>query len=188
MENDKIQELKEKVESIFSESANLSGDISHQVSGLESVKNQIMTIEKTDIKTIEDKEFVEEILKQQIRLGMSVLEKAASDIKTGSPATYREAWAMINTSVSNTIKEFIAFKKMIHDLEIVHNPPPVVPQTINQNLTVLDSTDLLKYLNKVRSEAEINRIVPKFKTDNKPEEGSGMFDVKSTTVSGGPRV
>lgn len=177
-----FKELGEKVDSLFSSPATLT--VQEQLSGFEDVKKEVLAIKEADIVTLEDKEMVDELLKRQINLGMAVLERAAQNVKVGSPATYLEAYANINDSITNSIKEFIHFKKMIHDIQIIHNPSLAAPSSVNNNtLNIFDSKGLLEHMNKVRDEAEIHKIVPKFRTESSVEEGSSKFDPEPREVT-----
>lgn len=174
-----IKDLGKRIEDAFEYAPE---DVQTQLKEFNDIKTDLLSIKKEDVRTIEDKEFIEDLLKRQMKLGMDTLEKFAQNIKIGSPATYGESFAHLNTSVSNSIKEFINFKKLIHEIEVINNPA-MLSAPITTNVNIWDGKEMMKYLKKAKEESQLNGIEAKFRTETTVGEGVSTFDLNITSGS-----
>jgi len=136
----------------------------------EEIKQQLQknVTEKNELALI-DQEYLLTEIKLLIQSTLSVLERLDQDIKVGTEARKYEVFAALTNAVTAQLKELRELNKMIADMEIFKNPSAGKPQT-NVNVE-MNGKDLLDWLDKVRSEREIDRIVPEFNimADNPPE-------------------
>ena len=173
-----LDELGKTIDSLVDFKENDFNDIEKKVSAFDAVKNEIMSIKTNEIVTFDDKEFISSNLKTMIEIGISALRTVSQNVRPGSPGTQSQGFASILMSLSNTIKELIHFNKMIHDLEILHNPEILAPVNNTQNnITVnnnsFDLSELTKMIKDASKKSELNEINAKFEV----EEGK-VFESK----------
>lgn len=137
-----------------------------QLTGLVQTSSQTMNIEKSEIKTIEDKDFIDSMYRKQIEIAMRVLE-IAGEMRIGAPAQNQFAFAQINESVTNALEKFVQYKKMIHGIDLVSNPDFIQPQ--NTQINIFDSKTILDRIKAAKTEAEIDKIEPVFHIETQLE-------------------
>lgn len=146
-----------------------------KVSAFEVVKNEIMNAEIHKELDFEDKEFIEENLKNVIEIGSNVLQVGASNVRPGSHATHIQGFAAMMASMISALKELRDFKKMIHDMKVMANPELLEPPkpTVQNNIVVNDLSTLTKLLKEAKDKSKLGEIEAKFEV----EEGK-IFEVK----------
>lgn len=167
-------ELAKNIDSLVDFNDTSFDSMERKVSAFEAVKHEIMCVETSEI-DLEDKEFIENNLKSVIEIGTNVLKTAANNVRPGSHATHTQGFAALMASMITALRELRDFKKMIHDLKIMHNPELLSPPTppVQQNIIVNDLSSLTKMLNDAKKKSLVNDVEAKFVV----EEGK-VFEVK----------
>jgi hypothetical protein len=142
-----------------------------QLQTISDRKNQIQeqVTQKNEL-ALRDQEYLLTEIKLLIQSTLSVLERLDQDIKVGTEARKYEVFAALTNAVTGQLKELRELNKMIADMEIFKNH-----ETGKSNTQVnveMNGKDLLDWLDKVRSEREIDRIDPEFNImDDNPPKG-----------------
>jgi hypothetical protein len=152
------QQLKESFKSI-SDSLNTTfsfgenDDTDKKLQVFEEKKNELMALDvKKEVKTIEDKEFIDFTIKKMIDIGITVLETAAKDIKIGSKFGKIEEFSEAFRSVLESIKELKVFKKMIFDMNL--DEPTTNPKNVTIN-NIFTSGELLREIDNDKNKSSI---------------------------------
>ena len=138
--------------------------IEQQLSAFETIKNEMVNVDKNEIKTIEDKEFIVDILKKMIKIGLDTLEKLAANCKPGSAANYGESFGTAFSAVLGGVKELREAEKMFFDIQMMIEPQ--LPEKIEDKNVLMSSKDFLKLIETAKKESSLNGIEAKFKVEN----------------------
>lgn len=167
-ELNKPENLIEKIESIFNfnqELEKVPTTLVETISAFENKSNQLLDISKTEIKTIEDKEYIDTAFKTMIKCGLDGLEVITKSIKIGSSGKDLEGFARWADSVSMTLERLVNYKMKIRDIELMMNPEVVKPQAVQNNI-FMDGKEMSEMLKKIKSESQLNAIVVDFKVED----------------------
>ena len=173
MQENKPQDLASKIESIFNFEQTLPPTtIEESVSAFENTSNQLVNIPTSEIKTIEDKEYIDGIFKTMIDSGTVAFKRITETIKVGASGKDVEGYARFFDSLSMTLERLVNYKIKIRDLELMANPEMNKPQTNIQNNTFNfegSSSELLdtvsKMVKKAKDESQMTNIEAKFNTE-----------------------
>ena len=126
------------------------------------VETELKTVE---IRTLEDKEFIRDNLKEMIDIAKSVLVTVKDDIKIGAPATRIEAFSLVLKELTVTLEKLTTLNKTVLDIELQQVPPIPVAPVVNNNL-IMDSKAMLALIRKgsklAKEDSELNTISTEF--------------------------
>lgn len=138
-----------------------------QVSAWEEKTNQLVSINPSNIKTIQDKDFMDTAFKTLVKVGMKALEKMENDLKMGSPAKDKEALALMQTAVTESLEKMSQYLFKLNDIDMYqNNAVPAVQQNV-QNVFNIEASanDLADMVDAARKRSEINGVEAKFKIE-----------------------
>jgi hypothetical protein len=115
-------------------------------------KNEL--VKRSEKVTLEDKEFLQDEIKQLIYQGKCVLDKINKDLKLGSQPRMFEVYGSVFNSVMTGIKELRELNKNVADIEIKHNPSGGL-SSVNLKLTAKELATLVKDTTKEMNNAKI---------------------------------
>lgn len=165
------ESIAEKVNSIFNFDQDKTLDTKKVVSNVLSFEDktkQLISIPKTEIKTIEDKDYLVLVLKHMIEVGAKALEKIEQNIKIGSRVGEGEDFAAVLKSLTECVSKLVDLQLKLFDIDNIMSPPPVQPTLVQNNMFMgpNSSADLLDMIDKIKETSELNGIEAKFKLDN----------------------
>lgn len=162
------ENLVDKIESIFNFSQELEKvptTLVETISAFENKSNQLMNISQNEIKTIEDKEYIDTAFKTMIDCGLTGLEVITKSIKIGSSGKDLEGFARWADSVSMTIERLVNYKMKIRDIALMMNPQVLKPQAVQNNI-FMDGKELLKHIKDIKEASQLNNIIADFKVED----------------------
>lgn len=115
----------------------------------------VVSSEKSNIKTIEDKEYITSTLKNMINLGMAVLNTLNNDLKLGSPGHVGENFSLVYKSLTESVQRLMELNLKLYDITTLQDhSAPKEPNKVENNQTnifVGNGRDINEYLKKVLS-------------------------------------
>lgn len=142
-------------------------DLSKELDAFEDKKKELLATPINQIRTIEEKEEIEKDLKSLIEYGKDVLKILKEDLRIGSEARKFEVFAQMLNSTSGALKELIAFKKMIYDIQVFQDPQGPIPnQSPGAELKIkMTGKELAKLIIDAEKNNSLNNIDAKFNVD-----------------------
>lgn len=138
----------------------------NQISAWENKSKELLTVPTSEIKTIQDKEFMDCAFKSLVKIGLRALEKMESDLKIGSPAKDKEALAMMQEAVSVSLEKMYQYLFKLQEIEMFQTNANV-PQVQNNAFINIEasSSDMMDLVEKAKENSEIRKVEAKFKVD-----------------------
>ncbi len=162
--------LSQKFNTSFSEelsgSANTVEKIENEISIFKSKKNELVK-EGSEVKTLEDKTWLQNQIKIVIEHGQLALDSVKKDIKIGTTPRTIEVYAKLMQSTLEGLKELATLNRTIADMEFYRNPETEPSTKINIQM---DGKELFDYMDKVRKESQLNAIDAEFDVEDTPED------------------
>ncbi len=172
MLNENKESIASKIDSIFGDFGKSLDNrevtpFSAVVSAFESKTNQLVNIEQTEIKTIEDEEYLRFVFKHMIMIGMAAIETLATSMKAGPSRSDGENFGSAFKSVTECVTKLAEYNFKRFDLKNMMNPPvPAVTQNVQINnfegtsSEIMDKLDAL--VDNARKNSQLNNVEAKF--------------------------
>jgi len=155
--NPSFEKISQRLGTTFEQSVSAAET---QLQTIEDRKLEIQQATRKGELVLKDQEYLLMEIKGLIQTTLSVLTRLDQDIKIGTEARKYEVFAALTNSITAQLKELRELNKMIADIEIFKDPDNNKSKT--QINVEMNGRDLLDWLDKVRSEREIDRIDPTF--------------------------
>lgn len=153
-------------------------ELNKEMKQLEVQKNKIDKIFNSDEWTLEDKQYLQNEIKNTIDSIQSVMDILKNDIKLSTPPRAHEVYATLAKTKLEAIKELRELNKNITDLQITKNKIEGKKESTN-NIQVnnynLNSTDMLKLAKEAIKNSQVKKIKPEFHFD---ESKDGFDQIK----------
>lgn len=168
--NNSLSEIQQNISAMFSsldpqKSTDVSATV-NEISKWEEKSTQLLAVPMNEIKTIQDKNFIDCAFKSLIEVGLNALKKMETDLKLGSPAKDKEALALMQNSVALSIEKMSQYLFKLHEMEMfqVNTAAQTNIQTNIINIEA-SSSDMMDLVEKAVANSEIKKIEAKFKID-----------------------
>lgn len=152
------QTLSEKLDSIFSFQPSVSS-VEQRIEEYSDKTSVIEAIAKTEIRTLQDAEYIREKLKSMIDVGEGALLILKAEMKLGAPASKAESFSYVFRELAVAIEKLQNLNKVLLDVENMANPVSFQQQN---NFLVMDSKKALDLIRKAAADAkdksEMNEI------------------------------
>jgi hypothetical protein len=175
MQEEKKESIKEHIDSIFNFNQaieeNSTSAIGTKIQTFEEKTKELALIDKKDIQTIEDKDYLIVVLKHMVEIGMRAIEKLESNIKIGSKVGEGDDFASAFQSLTEAVSKLADLQFKLFDLNMIQNPPTPPPSTNIQNnfFGESSSSELLDLLDNMSKNAKANNsmngVEAKFRID-----------------------
>jgi len=157
---DSFKGISDSLDTTFNFVENDDNQVNDKLQIFEQTKQQLVTLDtKKEVKSIEDKEFLDLTIKKMIEVGLKVLDNVSSEIKIGCKIGKVSEFSEAFVAVLDAVKELKVFKKMVFDMNIEENPYANVKQINN---FFGDAKTLLKQINDAKKDSKMNDISEEF--------------------------
>jgi hypothetical protein len=169
LDKENLQDLTKKIESIFEfnqDLENLPTTFVEKVSAYEEKSNQLMNISQSEITTIEEKEYIDDVFKVMIDEGIAAFKILTKTIKVGISGKDMEGYSRFFDSLSMTLERMINYKMKLREINLMMNPEVVNSKQPTQNNFFLDGKGLADMMKDIKQNNQLNDIVVDFKVED----------------------
>ncbi len=139
-----------------------------EIQAFEQQKNEL--IEKTtQIKTLEDKQYLQTEVKSLIENSKRVLDTIQKDIKIGAPPRMVEVYAKLLSSTLEGIKELRELNQTIANMQMFKDPEEQPKASINVKMT---AKELIQMMKEARESSQIKAVEANFSVEGEPKDGT----------------
>lgn len=130
-------------------------------------KNELVA-KTVQVKTLEDKEFLQTEIKSLIENSKRVLDIIQKDIKIGSPPRMAEVYAKLLTSTIEGIRELRELNQTLANMQMFKDSDEVPKATLNVKMT---GKELISLIKSAKDNSQMKEISAEFqKNDKEPFE------------------
>jgi len=129
-------------------------------------------VEKTtQIRTLEDKTFLQTEIKSLIENSKKVLETVQKDIKIGTAPRTIEVYAKLLSSVIEGIKELRELNQAIANMTMFRDPEEIPKASVNIKMT---AKELMQMMKDAKETSQIKAVEAKFSVEGEPKDDTNI--------------
>lgn len=139
-----------------------------EIQSFQQQKNEL--IEKTtQIKTLEDKEYLQTEVKSLIENSKRVLDTIQKDIKIGSPPRMAEVYAKLLTSTLEGLRELRELNQTIANMQMFKDPLETPKANLNISMT---AKELMQMMREAKESSQIKAVDANFSVEGEPNNAT----------------
>ena len=166
--NENFSAISDEFNTSFSEEKNNEIDaIESEIDLFESKKNEIITKSTTSSNTLEDKEYIQDDIKQLITNGKKVLSLLQKDLKIGSAPRMYEVYSTLMSTVLVGLRELRDLNKTVADMQMFSMEPDVSSTEVNIKMS---GKELLNMIKNASDDNQMNAISADFKVEEETRD------------------
>ncbi len=140
-------------------------DVKEQYEIIESKKNELVEVTEKNEISLQDKEFLQNSLKDLIKSNNDLLTLLRDDIKIGANPRQVEVYAKFNDSVTNQLKELKELNKTIMDTEVLQdNISPDNNKGGDVNIQ-MSGKEMLEFYKEFKKENSLDKVDAEFEVE-----------------------
>lgn len=139
-----------------------------EIQSFEQQKKELIE-RSTQIRTLEDKQYLQTEIKSLIDNSKRVLDTIQKDIKIGSPPRMAEVYAKLLSSTIEGIRELRELNQAIANMQMFRDPDEQPKASINVKMT---GKDLMQMIKDAKETSQIKAVEASFSVEGEPKDGT----------------
>lgn len=123
----------------------------------------------TQIRTLEDKQYLQTEVKSLIENSKRVLDTIQKDIKIGSPPRMAEVYAKLLSSTLEGIRELRELNQAIANMQMFRDPDEQPKASINVKMSGKELMEMMKI---AKESSQLKSVEAKFSVEGEPKDGT----------------